>query len=356
MKISKMQTKDKYIPALDGIRAMAIFFVMLGHSVQQAPLIDGTVVDRGGLGVDVFFVLSGYLITTILFNEIARNGTVSLKKFYMRRFLRLYPAMVILVIAYLIISPFLLQQTFSTRILTSMAVMTYTMNWVKALSLGGGGLLAHTWSLSIEEQFYLFWPIVLIFMVRFFSMKFCAFVALLISFFSLFWSIYLDFNGASPERIYNGLDTRVHSIMIGCSLALWYLSGIENFRKDRLISIRSIIALAIIFYIMIVGTSPAIRELSHLLLSVSTAALILSILNEEILITKFLGISTLCIIGRISYGIYLWHYPVFTIMHLNRMSDQRILIFGSAISITIALVSYLSVERYFLSLKLKFRS
>lgn len=350
-----MQAHTKYIPALDGLRAIAIFFVMLGHSVQQHPLSNGLVVDRGGLGVDIFFVLSGYLITNILLCELSDNGSISLRHFYIRRFLRLFPAMLMLVLAYLIISPFILQQTFSARILTSMAVITYTMNWVKAFGLGGGGILAHTWSLSIEEQFYIMWPVTLIALIKCSSLRFAAAFSIIIALVSLAWSRYLYIHGATSDRIYNGLDTHLHSILIGCSLALYFFLSRPKIIKSRLISLKSICATLIIFYIMIYGTSPAVRDISQLLLSISTAIVIWGILNEEILIKYFLEVSIMCMIGRISYGLYLWHYPVFTIMHMNRISELNVLIYGSMISLSIAVISYLTIERYFLLLKDKFR-
>src|SRR6201993_2227809 len=145
-----------YEPSLDGIRAIAVLLVMVGHLNP---------VYAGGLGVDIFFVLSGYLITAILVSEFSADGRISLRKFYARRALRILPAVVLLLVA-LNIFVTITQPREQARTLEwdSLGALFYIANWLRAFGRDLG-ILGHLWSLSIAEQFYFFWPVTLAFLL-----------------------------------------------------------------------------------------------------------------------------------------------------------------------------------------------
>lgn len=188
------------IPELDGVRGIAILAVFLNHT---QPTLSG-----GFLGVDLFFALSGFLITGILLNEFNRTGSISLRSFYYRRALRLLPALVVFL---LVCAPWAHWQA-------TTATMFYFANWHSFEFLGP---LVHTWSLSVEEQFYIAWPVVLLLLLRLKLSK-TAIAAGLITIIALIfiWRLYLLKSGASWERAYKGTDTHTEGLLIGCVIAL----------------------------------------------------------------------------------------------------------------------------------------
>ena len=207
----------RYLPQLDGLRGLAIIAVMLFHA--------GISTFGGGfIGVDLFFVLSGFLITALLVHEHQMHGSVSLRNFYMRRVLRLLPALLILVLVFCVLS-FLSLDSADARsnYVGALIVLFYLSNWARALSLHPPYPLDHTWSLSIEEQFYVLWPVILILMLT--TLKKPKHVlALTVSFALASWllRVYLMMSGSSVERIYYGSDTRADSLMVGCALGVFY--------------------------------------------------------------------------------------------------------------------------------------
>ena len=145
-----------YEPSLDGVRAIAVLLVMAQHLGY---------VHAGGLGVDIFFVLSGYLITAILVSEFSATGTVSLKKFYVRRALRILPAVILLLLVINIcVSVFQTSRQAAAVRWDSLGALFYIANWLRAFG-HDIGILGNLWSLSIEEQFYVFWPLTLLFLL-----------------------------------------------------------------------------------------------------------------------------------------------------------------------------------------------
>jgi peptidoglycan/LPS O-acetylase OafA/YrhL len=165
------QPSARFIPSLDGLRAMAVALVMLFHA--GVPFLRS-----GGVGVDVFFTLSGFLITTLLLREFRTYGGISLKNFYMRRFLRLMPALW-LTVAFVLAACFLLGVHAAWPLRDAAIALTYTTNWarvygmVSPVTLHSGWIvdspLAHTWSLAVEEQYYLLWAPIIVFICRRFS-------------------------------------------------------------------------------------------------------------------------------------------------------------------------------------------
>ena len=199
----------KYEPAFDGLRAVAIIFVFLDHAWEPA-------FPGAWAGVDIFFVLSGYLITTLLTNELSQTGAIDYRNFFIRRVLRLWPAFAaFLLFVVLQISMRKGPKTGSFEAVAVSAV--YLMNWNRAFIWWSQDKLGHTWSLAMEEQFYLLWPALLAFI--FFSRRAICFVVALIVV-MVTWRCILALNGADPERTYNGFDTHGDALLVGCLLAL----------------------------------------------------------------------------------------------------------------------------------------
>jgi peptidoglycan/LPS O-acetylase OafA/YrhL len=204
------QQRFQYVPALDGLRGLAVVVVMIYHAAPE--LLPG-----GFLGVELFFVLSGFLITSLLLKEHDRSG-IQLGRFYMRRALRLTPALIVMLASVVLLSWVALSgDAFRNTVSDAAFSLTYIFNWVRASDPGRSSFLGHTWSLCIEEQFYLLWPLLLpaITMIgrrdRLTERLLVAVAAIVL------WRMVLS-NFASPMRIYNGLDTRADGLLLGCAL------------------------------------------------------------------------------------------------------------------------------------------
>src|SRR6266404_1944158 len=210
-----------YEPALDGVRAVAVLFVMVGHL---------NLVYAGVLGVDIFFVLRGYLIIAILIAEFAANRRIDLKKFYARRALRILPAVILLLLVLNVFASITESRAQAETLRwDSLGALFYIANWLRAFGRDLG-ILGHLWSLSIEEQFYLLWPITLAFLL---SRKWSANQILLVIG-CLVVAVNADriclYHGIeSFNRIYNGLDTRADALLVGCALALLSDRIVGNF-------------------------------------------------------------------------------------------------------------------------------
>jgi peptidoglycan/LPS O-acetylase OafA/YrhL len=220
-----------YLPALDGVRAAAVLAVFTSHGSYGA-------VHGGFIGVEMFFALSGYLITTLLLAEYERRRRISIKRFYLRRASRLLPALALVTV--LVLALYASDSTIlpTSDVLTSIPkVWFYVGNWFVAANPNDLGLLGHTWSLAIEEQFYLLWPLALAFVLgRAVSVRrliagvlgLCA-----VSYLARYAIARRDFDAA-----YYRSDTRGGALLLGCGLALALtLPGIRN-RMARLIGLR----------------------------------------------------------------------------------------------------------------------
>ncbi|WP_164701581.1 acyltransferase family protein [Modestobacter sp. KNN46-3] len=203
-----------YEPALDGLRAVAVAAVMASHTTLPVP--------GGSVGVGVFFALSGFLISTLLLQEQERTGRIALGAFLLRRLLRLYPALLVLGIAlvlYVVVAPGPVRG--QETIAGVLPALLYSSNWVRALGgLGYLGLLEHTWSLAVEEQFYLLWPVVLsatLIVTR--RVAAVGVVAVGGCTASLAVRLSLAHDADSYGRIANGLDTQADNMLAGCAAA-----------------------------------------------------------------------------------------------------------------------------------------
>ncbi len=197
-----------YIPALDGIRAVAILLVMCVHA--NVPFIPG-----GFIGVDIFFVLSGFLITALLLKEFDEHAVIHFKKFYMRRILRLLPALVVMLITLNLLSLILLNAAErQSNLIDSFIALFYMSNWAFVFNLRPLFFLTHTWSLSIEEQFYILWPVVLLIILRKHSSREKVFGTVLgLAMASWLWRVILTVTTLSYGRVFFSLDTRLDGLL-----------------------------------------------------------------------------------------------------------------------------------------------
>ncbi len=340
-----------YRPELDGLRALAVAAVMLFHAnVSWA---------KGGfLGVDVFFVLSGFLITRLLLEERELTGHVALLRFYLRRILRLFPALVVVSIAVAIYAAIWLPHDQFVRTFHDvLATATYRMNWVQALHQQPPfGLLDHAWSLSIEEQFYVLWPLLLIFGHRLGGVRGVAIVALVGAVASAALRLLLISNGRPDIRVYFGLDTHADGLLIGCALAaltlLW--PGLPDaFRRSTTRWIGPVALVAIGIAASTVSLTSRALFMWGYLVFVAATALVIADLYSRGLTSRPLHHEPFVAIGRISYGLYLWHWPVFLVLNGGRihwgfipLTIVRFIVSGIA-----ATASFLLVEQPFLRLK-----
>lgn len=330
----------KYNPALDGVRAVAIISVMIYHAARTA-------LPGGWAGVDIFFVLSGFLITSIIAAEIEQTGALSFKNFYIRRFLRILPAFLVLIGIEIVMAVARLGwDTPADRAKAIVMAATYLMNWNRAFALWPQADLGHTWSLSMEEQFYLLWPLLFATLLSKRPLKWIAIIVGAI----VIWRSGLTLTGSDPERTYNGFDTHADSLMIGCFIALWKPDERMQAMASRAIVI-PVLALAAIFLFM--PHRVHLTQTIGLTLSAVLAGWIILGLQRQTVISAFLANRSMVYVGRISYSLYLFHFPL--IMFCERLHGWRKLI-AIPLAFAIAALVYHYVERPALRLKSRFQS
>lgn len=337
----------RYEPAYDGMRAFAITSVVIYHVSRDY-------LPGGWAGVDVFFVLSGYLITKILTDELFNTGHVNIKAFYMRRVYRLVPALLFLY-AFILLTTFIFPQELYNNLVSMIISILYLMNWNRAFDLFPQGVLGHTWSLSIEGQFYMLWPFLLIYFTSI-SRRLRYSIIIFILSLIIVWRFYLSNQGVDDERIYNGFDTHSDGLLLGCFVALINKSP----RIIELASSTIIIPLTGLAYILI-------RVPHHSSLSINIgfalvsffAAWIIIALEKDNFVRKVLSIKSLVYTGKISYGWYLWHYPIWCLVTLNISNYfERSLYMNITIlffSYLMAVISYHFIEKPFLCFKKKYQ-
>jgi peptidoglycan/LPS O-acetylase OafA/YrhL len=277
-------------PSLDGLRAVAVALVIGFHSFPYFP--------GGWVGVDIFFVLSGFLITSILMREFNQTGRISLMNFYMRRVLRLAPAYFSVILFLLVVSLF--SSTGAEIRLAALASALYVLNWAMTTGWWPAGYSAHLWSLAAEEQFYLIWPMALVAIGgrRPVIWVGAAIVALVL------WRLFLVQEGATWVRLAFGLDTRGAAMLAGCLAAL---IGVE--RLDAIAWPGA--AAALLAVIVVTGDvlDPGAATVTVFVAIACAVALIVS-LHHDGWLTRALALPPMVYTGTISYGLYLWSYPI----------------------------------------------
>lgn len=335
------------IPSLDGLRAIAILVVMAFHA--SIPGFFG-----GRAGVDMFFVLSGFLITTLLLQEHAREGVIRLRAFYMRRILRLYPALIAALLGAIVLAALKVpifhagHGSLENTLRGAPFVLLYTMNIARAAGWTGGGFIGHTWSLAIEEQFYLVWPIVVIAVMRRGNRRvLLGWLALGCAITSAALRAGLEHEGIDGELLYNATFSHVDGIFLGCAVGvLWCVRPDVVGRIARPL----VVAVAVIVCAVIIVSGQSMNTYGYLLIVVATAVILGHLLHDRSSrLSKALSHRAAVAIGKRSYGLYLYHWPIFLFIGID--TRPIILIAGFSLSFAAAWVSYAYIEQPFLRMK-----
>ena len=339
-----------YRPALDGLRALAVLAVIAYH--------DNYAWAKGGfLGVDLFFALSGFLITTLLVLEYHRGSTVRLAEFWARRARRLLPALLLVLCFVAVYTRFAVVpwERISVRD-DGIASLFYVTNW-RFIANGqsyfhlfsAASPLRHMWSLAIEEQYYLVWPLVVLacLRVRRGSVRLLACVCAagaLLSVIAMAWR----FTPADPTSAYYATDARAHTLLIGALLALLFIVWQPRARAQALLAALSVAALVavLVAWHATSGTAAAYYRGGSAAFAVVAVLLIAGALQPGPL-SVLLSQKPLVWIGRISYGLYLWHWPINVWLVPSRVSlgPNALNLLRLVVTFAAAVVSYLLVER-----------
>lgn len=300
----------------------------------------------------MFFALSGFLITGILVKEFDQSNTINLSTFYLRRARRLLPAVVVLVSVCLVWSYF--APIFPIpRWQAAVAALLYFANWQAIYSSEGLGLLSHCWSLSIEEQFYLTWPVILLLLLKVRVSRRGLFVGLLIAAVILFlYRIWLHVHGAFTSRVYMGTDTHADGLLLGCAVALIPLNMKEQMQQLQRFTVP--VACYILPLLFLAAPMNGITgRFAIFLVPLLTATCLPSLTGGNSPLSPALQHSTLVYLGQRSYSLYLWHYPVIQFLAPRlHVPSHLVWLPLIAASLFFAEMSYRFIEQPFLREKL----
>ncbi len=312
----------RHIPAIDGLRAVAVIAVMLYH-------LGFSWIPGGFLGVDLFFVISGYVITRLLLDSIQRSGGLDLRGFYLARIRRLLPALVFMVFSTALFISVWAPETVKRFVTDIPFVVSGSMNWALVYrhqdyfeAIGRPPLLQHTWSLAVESQFYLLWPLILLLVLKQFGKNKIPSAALAIAGFSgialLVLSMRMDASNAqSVSHVYFGTDTHSIGLFLGAALAVSWIPQnltihIEKRAQDFIDAIGVFGLLGLLACFLFITESDAtLYRLAFPLAGIFGCAIIMSLVHPASRFAPMLSSKPILWIGQRSYAIYLWHWIVF---------------------------------------------
>jgi peptidoglycan/LPS O-acetylase OafA/YrhL len=341
-----------YQPGLDGLRAISVMAVLLYHAgITWLP--------GGFLGVEVFFVISGFLITSLLVEEYERTQRIGLKQFWMRRARRLLPALLFLLVVVCTYTALYLPDEAAKLRGDALAALTYCTNWYLIFSkqsyfaaLGRPSLLRHLWSLAVEEQWYLVWPLVFAGAMRLVRGR-AARLVIPIAAAALASTLLMRLlfvPDQDPSRVYYGTDTRASGLLIGAALACFWHPWRQRSRVAPVVpdfvGIAALVGI-VLFALRSDEFAPFLYRGGFTLLSVVTVVLIAAVVHPNALVLRsVLGCAPLRWIGLRSYGIYLWHWPVYLVMRPQDLgfNDWRLLALRLLVTAALTEVSYRLIE------------
>jgi peptidoglycan/LPS O-acetylase OafA/YrhL len=329
-----------YNPALDGLRGVAVIAVIAFHC--RVPGLSGGFFG-GFLGVDIFFVLSGFLITGLLQEELQGTGRVALVTFYLRRFLRLTPPLALMLLAYLAAAPLVWPEITTGEHLAGAALAGLYLTDYSIAFWRWPEMLGHTWSLSVEEHYYLLWPALVLLLFRLDRDRQLFWLAVLLALATLWRIASLSFV-SEWETAYSRFDTRMSGLLLGGLLRVWLARGqtIPPVAADAL----GVLGIAGVGFSMLFfhWGDGAVLVWGLPLVELASAAIILAASDERTWVHRRLSSRPLVWVGLISYGLYLWHYPIARALRETAGWPETLLV-TLALSLALAALSYHLIER-----------
>ena len=346
-----------YMPGLDGLRALAVVAVIAYHSEIES-------VPGGFLGVEIFFVISGYLITALLLEEFNLNSAINLRQFWGRRARRLLPALFLYIGGSVAFAYSMAEDVVPTKG-EVLSTLGYVYNWFGIFQeisytdvFERKNFFHHLWSLAVEEQFYLLWPILLLCLQRYISRKVTISLLVLgiMSSAFLMWTLYQPFE--DPLRVYYGTDTRASGLLIGALLAYiwrpWNAEKSELFPKgkDALLPVGlgalGILIWANMHYTLLMPDADQLFRGGFLITSIVTAIVIACVVTPNSNLNSILGLAPFVWVGKRSYGLYLWHWPVFQLTRERvdvDISGWELFAVRMFVTLVLVEISYQCIER-----------
>lgn len=367
-KISKHPFRIRRVPGIDGLRGLAVTIVVLYHFFDNA-------LPGGFIGVDIFFVLSGFLITSLLFREAAVTGRIDLKDFWLRRLRRIAPA-AIFVLFVAIAAAGLVGGDPAVGLTTQFfGTFFFVNNWTQIAGSqsyfadSGVQLLAHYWSLAVEEQFYLFWPLVIVALLAArFSKRRMALVAGVGAVVSFVWMVLRYDPNADPTRVYYGTDTHAFGLLLGAALALGLTSDSSRPEADSwprrepllrdyfgssaqafVVAALPLVFMALAIFMMRDTASFTYRG-GLVAGSMLAAVLLYLVVRGASPVRQIFEFAPLRWLGKVSFSLYLWHWPIAVLIHelLDRSGNMQYrtvaAFFGIAVALMLSSWSYRHIE------------
>ncbi|MEY2423408.1 MAG: hypothetical protein QOI95_3475 [Acidimicrobiaceae bacterium] len=339
-----------YVKPLDGLRALAVGLVVVLHAgFVLSPR--GSLLRGGFVGVDVFLVLSGFLITSLLLSEHAATNRISLPAFYLRRAVRLLPALALFVLFHVVYAV-ATRRSLRLEAQSAIAIVFYASNVVQSLHWTMPVELSHTWSLSLEEQFYVLWPGGLLLLLRLTRSARPVPLAIYVGIATAVCARFITWQVQGYPAAYMLLYSRADSLLAGAALAfVWHRGCLprRHVRAAGWVGLAVVLAAAV----WVDGTNETLFYTSFIFVALASTAMIAAVLDGRWAMNRVLALRPMVAVGRVSYGLYLWHVAVFVLVERSFGSQS------SAVQIVIALVgsaaataaSWFLVERRFLVLK-----
>ena len=324
VKNSSGQKNVRHISSIDGLRAIAVTAVVLYHlGISWIP--------GGFLGVDLFFVISGYVITRLILDSINQSSALDLKAFYAARLRRIYPGFLFMVVCTILFIGVWAPEAIKRFLSDLPYALTGTINWLLVArhqdyfeTIGRPPLLQHTWSLAVELQFYLIWPIILLTILKYFGKRNIARIALIIAIISgtalFFVSLQLDQSNAQQvSHIYFGTDTHSLGLFLGSALAVSWIpqnlsADIEKRAQDVIDGIGVVGLLGLIStFLFIDETNASLYRIAFPLAGIFGCLVIISLVHPASRFAPIISTAPFRWVGQRSYGIYIWHWVIFQV-------------------------------------------